>query len=185
MAHDYLGDSLEQVNVRHFFDAGDIISIPILELPGIIIFPNETLPLRIRNRNYFALFEDIKNGKTLHIGVVVKGKHKPNSTTVGTVCDVRSWSSMGNEISAVTKGQQRFSVLEFSFYGGICVGKVELLSDSAPIIPSNSYRHIQSATTFLNNSYESTAVNCIPLWVRHCKFIIYKLCISFFNFVCF
>ena len=82
-SHSYLGDDLEAVRSRNFLNEGDECEILIIPLRNIILFPGDTLPLRLRNKSYIRAIESLMKGTTkafhgglnsLHLGVVKIGR---------------------------------------------------------------------------------------------------------------
>lgn len=63
--HAYLGQARSDTVIRSRKDleVGSTVEMPILSLPGVVLFPGESLPLRLHNSAYAALAESILLGE--------------------------------------------------------------------------------------------------------------------------
>lgn len=77
--HCYLGDDLLHLRSRNFLNEGEEYDLIILPLPNIVLFPYESLPLRISNKSYKAVIESSMRGNTnssfkgltsCHLGII-------------------------------------------------------------------------------------------------------------------
>ena len=50
--HRYLGDTVEDVSRGCPLVEGSIVELPLILLRGVVLFPGETLPLRLYNTDY-------------------------------------------------------------------------------------------------------------------------------------
>lgn len=56
--HAYLGEATTASTLsRKDLEVGSTVEMPILSLPGVVLFPGESLPLRLQNPAYAALAE--------------------------------------------------------------------------------------------------------------------------------
>ncbi len=58
--HAYLGEATTGTSLtRKDLDVGSTVDMPILSLPGVVLFPGESLPLRLHNPAYALLAESL------------------------------------------------------------------------------------------------------------------------------
>lgn len=58
--HAYLGEpTIASTLSRKDLEVGSTVEMPILSLPGVVLFPGESLPLRLQNPAYAALAESM------------------------------------------------------------------------------------------------------------------------------
>ena len=58
--HSYLGEATTGPSLsRKDLEVGSTIDMPILSLPGVVLFPGESLPLRLHNPAYASLAESL------------------------------------------------------------------------------------------------------------------------------
>ena len=131
-SHNYL-TGIREVGVRARSTGGlmegeTIINLILLPLRNVVLFPNESVPLRIRNRSYIAAIGSMLRGDEapgaasssqpshLHLGIVNLGDHSPISVGyVGTTSEIRAASSSSSseeEIILRAKGRHRFVLLD-------------------------------------------------------------------------
>ncbi|CAN0441461.1 unnamed protein product, partial [Hapterophycus canaliculatus] len=56
--HAYLGEATTgPALTRKDLEVGSTVEMPILSLPGVVLFPGESLPLRLHNPAYATLAE--------------------------------------------------------------------------------------------------------------------------------
>ena len=101
-SHSYLGDDLEAVRSRNFLNEGDECEILLIPLRNIILFPGDTLPLRLRNKSYIRAIENLMKGTTkafhgglnsLHLGVVNLSDDRVKKGFIGTTSEIRGHRS--------------------------------------------------------------------------------------------
>ena len=123
MSHSYLGDSLEDVHKRVFYEDNEICTILIYILQDVVLFPGETLALRLQSGNRDSLLHSLfmsysKNSS--HIGIINHQLYKTyfrnqNIKLVGTTAEIQRKSnsnqSNNSEIVLVAQGKRRFRVL--------------------------------------------------------------------------
>lgn len=78
-SHSYLGDR-STVSMRCEYEPGDIFNCPLIFLPNIILFPGETLPLRItdtRMVEYLKTKVAEPSSNSILLGIIVShiGEH--------------------------------------------------------------------------------------------------------------
>lgn len=62
--HSYLGEARTGAGLsRKDLEVGSTVEMPILSLPGVVLFPGESLPLRLHNLAYATLAESMLAGE--------------------------------------------------------------------------------------------------------------------------
>lgn len=111
--HSYLGLELEDATNRADLDQLQTLTLPIVLMDNVIIFPGERLPLRIRNVNLIASLR-AHNTYSILLGVlgiessVLLYRRMARVAGVGTVVEARSWHINGDEVTMIAKGRRRF-----------------------------------------------------------------------------
>lgn len=57
----YLGDDLEDVSGRTIYDEDGLVSIPLLQLPGMVLVPGATIPLTLYHQHVVAMMKTVKD----------------------------------------------------------------------------------------------------------------------------
>lgn len=58
--HAYLGEATTGITLaRKDLEVGSTVEMPVLSLPGVVLFPGESLPLRLHNPAYASLAESL------------------------------------------------------------------------------------------------------------------------------
>ena len=116
-SHHYL--ALNDLGRRELVTEGQVLDdLILLPLRNIVLFPNETVPLRVRNPHYIAAIAGmLETSPLLHLGIVNLGEHAPiRDGFVGTSAEIRAVSaassSSADEIVLRAKGRHRFALLE-------------------------------------------------------------------------
>ncbi|CAM9477280.1 unnamed protein product, partial [Discosporangium mesarthrocarpum] len=154
--HPYLGDLSSEVGGRDssLLEEGDLVEIPILSLEGVVLFPNETLPLRLRNQAYVALARGTMSGQGVsfmgegrrgtrvvgQLGVVNRlvarsGGLLIRTVAVGTTADIRSWhlGDGGDSLVLMARGRHRFRLVEDrGWRRGVRIWKVHITPNLCP-----------------------------------------------------
>lgn len=162
-SHSYLGDNLETIRSRNFLNEGAEYELLIVPLRNIILFPGDTLPLRLRNKSYVTALENLtkvpasnylEETNSFHLGVVNLTSNRIAVGTVGTTSEIRGHrsqevSSSGRmpgeqqceqEMIVTAKGCHRFRLLEEARrVKGVLVARVVILSESIP-----KFSHLES-----------------------------------------
>lgn len=146
-SHSYLG-AVEAIRSRSFLTECKSYELIILPLPNIILYPGETIPLRIRNENYIRAIEKLMNKQessfhggltSFHIGVLSQEK----GIMIGTSAEIRYTSNLNpitvDEIILTAKGCNRFRVLETPHRdNGVYTANVMILEEKIPIFGSDA-----------------------------------------------
>jgi Lon protease-like protein len=147
-SHSYLGNDLEDVKKRDILSVNSIHDILLLPMRDVILFPGETIPLRIQNSGllleirklfepridlYGDVHEDIH-----HIGIVNATRVITGSSTlvIGTTIEIRTKSrenmrrlGTNDEVILTGKGRHRFKVLKVRRQGVAALATVQILPE--------------------------------------------------------
>ncbi len=145
-SHSYLGDRLQELNAINFLNEGQTYEVVILPMPDVVLFPGETIPLRIQNRELTRrlgeFVESTRNGYntvSLNFGILRVTYNRDDRSNAmdnyGTTIDIRSIGNNANEdydeFLLTAKGRQRFRKLSMKVVNGIYLAQVEILSDAS------------------------------------------------------
>jgi hypothetical protein len=105
-AHSYLSMDMEDVPGRSVLECENEHTLPIIPFRGVVLFPGETLPLRLKNSRYINVIEGLLDGHhhvgqsatnrpSVHVGVVSLRTYASEQDmwhpyTVGTTAEIRS-----------------------------------------------------------------------------------------------
>lgn len=154
-SHSYLGDQLRDTRARssQIVEVDKIYRVLLVPLPDVVLFPGETIPLRIHNpdlvRNVQRIVEEVEviQGSAAAadcdlIGVVNNprlDRHRSVLCTFGTTIDVRSVSfprirgalQTYGDLVLTAKGKFRFQIISVQHQNlGIVFASAKLLPDS-------------------------------------------------------
>lgn len=153
-SHSYLGD-IQAIRSRSFLNESHEYEMIILSLPNIVLFPGETVPLRIMNQSYIEAIEKLMHKQetsfhgglgSLHLGVVNQDKEILVGN-IGTTSEIRYSNSstshlrssmdldsiIPDEVILTAKGCHRFRVLEKPRRErGVYYAKVIILEEKIP-----------------------------------------------------
>ena len=119
--HAYLGDT-DDVLGKTWLDEGSTIQIPLMPMPGVVLFPDETLPVRFFERSQVQLLRQLASRAahlpTSHVGIVNSLNNRSQRPIDGVACVgttaevVRSQPDADESCAAaVLRGRQRFRIL--------------------------------------------------------------------------
>ncbi|XP_033324686.1 protein cereblon isoform X2 [Megalopta genalis] len=113
--HSYFGLNLEELRGRTIFDEGIYIKLPILEQKSVMLFPGQTLPMKIRT-HAIDMLSCLQSNRT--IGVVCFGYNNV-VTPIGVTAEIYECKSLGPEAGYNLKamGRQRFKILQLIIQG--------------------------------------------------------------------
>ncbi|KAL3633485.1 hypothetical protein CASFOL_022247 [Castilleja foliolosa] len=139
--HSYLGDVEDTHNRMAFLDGGAVLTLPLLYLEGIVLFPEATLPVRVVLSNFIAGVERAMRqvGAPCTIGVV-RVYRDPNNgsikySTTGTTAEIRQYRKLEDgSVNIVTRGQQRFRLKRrwIDAEGSPC-GEIRIIQEDVPL----------------------------------------------------
>ncbi|KKZ12865.1 MAG: ATP-dependent protease [Candidatus Synechococcus spongiarum 15L] len=106
--------------------------LPLFLLSGVVLFPREVLPLHIFEYRYRIMLKTVLETDQ-RFGVISCDPETGESSTVGCCTEILQHHSMEGDRSAiVTRGQQRFRVLNRVRDTPFCIGLVSWLEDAPP-----------------------------------------------------
>jgi cereblon len=122
-SHSYLGNDLEYCHKRLVFLENEVVEVLLILIPGLVLLPNETLPLRLPVRGRLA--DSIRmvlltsSTRDLIIGVVNESVYNRRVSTkvIGTIADIRQRSQIRedsndqNDLIFLLKGSYRFRII--------------------------------------------------------------------------
>lgn len=145
--HAYLGDDLEDHSGRTVLDDDSFVSIPLMQMHGVILTPGQTVPFHIFNQRSIAMLRSvIANDRTF--GMLYDCKLSSGEvfvTNMGTTAEIIS-SKDEDEAGIGTMrlkaiGRQRFKVIEsHRQLDGILMGKVLILEEKEVTDPLEGVR---------------------------------------------
>lgn len=157
-SHAYLGEDFQAIHTRNLFSASSVVDeIPLLLLSGVILFPGDTLPLRIHKSTNAALycyftFRDNSDSKVLGTNCehnllgIVNEMHAVDDSEVlnykkrfavndkeicpvGVLVDILSFHRESvDEIMMIAKGIQRFEILDLNVHTRMMSERVSRLT---------------------------------------------------------
>ncbi|XP_072178020.1 protein cereblon-like [Diadema setosum] len=136
--HSYLGSDLEEYSGRTVLDDECSVSLPLVQFPGVVLVPGETLPLHLFNPRLISMMKHIlHNNRTF--GMLYESRdraarHDGNIPDVGTTAEIFSAKEEdegGVETMRIkAMGRQRFKVMETRRQtDGILIGQVMILPE--------------------------------------------------------
>ena len=120
---------------------GDIVEIPLIYLQGVVLFPGETLPLRISDARYREYFQGssqstrrapIDRGITFGIAcpaITSSSEREVISILYGTLAEICSKQIAPDEVRILARGRYRFVTISKRRENGIVWAVVEILED--------------------------------------------------------
>ncbi|CAM0954499.1 unnamed protein product [Alopecurus aequalis] len=156
--HAYLGEVDDTPGRKvALLDAGAIISLPMLFLHGVVLFPEATLPLRLIEARLVAAVEkalrhvDAPNT----IGVVLMYR-RPNhrhysGASVGTTAEIRQLGRLDDgSVNVKARGQQRFRLIRhWQDVDGVVWGEVQIIEEDAPLrTPRDAFAQLAASSSF-------------------------------------
>ncbi|XP_048740703.2 protein cereblon-like [Ostrea edulis] len=143
VSHSYLGDDLEDVRGRTFYEEDATLTIPVIQLPGMVLVPGQTIPLHLFHQHTVAMLKGVMD-KDNTFGIVAYRYSREDGghiiATVGTTAEIFSVKDETDDrtglasIRVKAKGRQRFKVLESRRTAtGILVCTVQILQEKTLI----------------------------------------------------
>jgi cereblon len=140
-SHSYLGEGQVELESREVLICEKEYEILLYPLPDIVLFPGETIPLRIHNRQFIRRFiqqrsQSLSNPMLAsHIGIVHVSRAVDLLNSLGTtmeICMNFSPSFNESEMAVTGKGRHRFQILQVMASGGVYSAKIKILDDTLP-----------------------------------------------------
>lgn len=137
MSHSYLGNDLEEVRGRTIHDDESLITLPIIQLPGIVLIPGQTIPLHLFHQHTVAMIKGVVDtDKTFGVVAYSHDDGAQTMATIGTTAEIFSVRDETDDdtglstIRVKAKGRQRFQIVETERSPtGILIGKVRILPE--------------------------------------------------------
>lgn len=114
----YLGQDLEEVAGRTVLEDEEVVEVPIVPLPGVVLFPGQTLPLYLFHPSLVAMVRQlVAANKTF--GIVTRTFDEESESTmsdIGTTAEILAYKEENDDASGVMSvrckaiGRQRFEV---------------------------------------------------------------------------
>ncbi|KAL3679706.1 hypothetical protein R1sor_022662 [Riccia sorocarpa] len=146
--HTYLGEVDDIPQARSFLSGGDILTLPMFYLEGTILFPDDTLPLRVVQPRFKAAVERAmrQTEAPCTIGVIhrrarMRGSGVP-MLSVGTTAEIRQLSRLTDgSMNVVTRGRQRFRLRKaWTEPDGAPCAQVQIIEEDTPLhIPRDAF----------------------------------------------
>lgn len=147
--HSYLGDAQQRSFIIKDLIPGREYELLLYPLPDVVLFPGETLPLRLQSRDFIRKLQQQINAAiegneevSSHIGVV----HVYRRGSTGAICNYGTTIELqythnnttldDEELILTSKGKFRFKILQIRNTGIVPVAKVLILQDQLPSRPA-------------------------------------------------
>lgn len=124
--------------VKDEADASKYLTLPIMPLRGMLVYPMSAIPLRTQQVRISRLIDDATLNKS-NIGVVaMKGgdKEDPGPEDIyhlGTIATiVRQFKGPDGTVNMIVQGNERFRIVEFTSTEPYLVAKVEIVPEADP-----------------------------------------------------
>jgi hypothetical protein len=171
--HGYLGIDLQSIRERIFLDEETIISVPILYLDSVILFPTESIPLRIRNQHLVSYFRTHSipsqsgGGTPILLGVIGKyfnpTMNRPTLSKIGTLVEAIATKYEDDVAVIMAKGRCRFRLLSRS---NDPIYQIQMTK--ALVLSEGLCSHSPAASVLHNSKFYSQGMNPVPFWVWDC-----------------
>ncbi|KAL2613317.1 hypothetical protein R1flu_025009 [Riccia fluitans] len=146
--HTYLGEVDDISQARSFLSGGDILTLPMFYLEGIVLFPDDTLPLRVLQPRFKAAVERAMRQTeapctlgVIHLRPRIRGSGVP-MLSVGTTAEIRQLSRLEDgSLNVVTRGRQRFRIRKaWTEADGAPCAQVQIIEEDTPLhIPRDAF----------------------------------------------
>ncbi|KAG0596148.1 hypothetical protein M758_UG228700 [Ceratodon purpureus] len=171
--HTYLGEVEDVHSSRSFVDGGAYLTLPMFYLEGIVLFPEDTLPLRVLQPRFKAAVDRaMRNDEALNtIGVIhVRARDgHVHVASIGTTAEIRQLRHLTDgSINVVTKGRQRFRICKaWTEADGALFAQVQIIEEETPPhIPRDAFSHLATVPTFHSGKVPRAAATS-PLPCEH------------------
>ncbi|CAM6105665.1 unnamed protein product [Calypogeia fissa] len=144
----YLGEVDDIANARSFLDGGALLTIPMFYLEGIVLFPDDTLPLRVLQPRFKAAVERAMRQTeapctlgVIHVRARLRGSGV-HMASVGTTAEIRQLRRLNDgSMNVVTRGRQRFRIRKaWTESDGAPCAQVQIIEEDAPLhIPRSAF----------------------------------------------
>ncbi|OIW14579.1 hypothetical protein TanjilG_32921 [Lupinus angustifolius] len=177
--HTYLGDVEDTRHRTAFLDAASVCNLPLFSLPGVVLFPGATLPLRVVEPPSVAAVERALAQVDVPYTIGVIRIHwdttnrRMKSASIGTTAEIRQYGRLADgSLNVVTRGQQRFRLRRcWTDAEGVPYGEIQITDEDVPLrTPRDAFGKLVP----LSNRSRSHAISHMlssrafwPQWVYH------------------
>jgi Lon protease-like protein len=167
-SHSYLGNSLEIVPQRIYDELADCstYSLILLSFKDIVLFPSETIPLRLSNVSYLNILkvrEQSPSISQMNFGVLNLSSNR-KLAEIGTIASIRLLGTSNNQISSLTNsshetvpitaiGTKRFRLHASWYWEDIHIGTVTILPDIDGSIRLNKLLNLSPFPTWVSQFF--------------------------------
>ncbi|KAG8086140.1 hypothetical protein GUJ93_ZPchr0010g9420 [Zizania palustris] len=158
--HTYLGEVDDTRGRVSLLDGGAILSLPMLYLQGVVLFPGATLPLRLIQGRLVAAVEkalrQVDAPCTIGVVLMYRQVRRQSSqyyanASVGTTAEIRQLGRMDDgSLNVVARGQQRFRLMRhWMDVDGVVWGDVQIIEEDTPSrTPRDAFAQLASCNSF-------------------------------------
>ncbi|CAM6076730.1 unnamed protein product [Sphagnum tenellum] len=155
--HTYLGEVEDVTSCRTFADGGAVLTLAMFYLEGIVLFPEDTLPLRVLQPRFLAAVDHARHSlEAPNLLGVIHVRARPQDgqvhvASVGTTAEIRQLRQLANgSMNVVAKGRQRFQVCNaWTQADGVLFAQVQIIEEQTPLhIPRDSFGLLASVPVF-------------------------------------
>ncbi|CAB4017201.1 partial [Paramuricea clavata] len=158
---------MDEVTGRTVMEDENVVSIPLLSLPNLLLVPGQTLPMHIFNPQLVAMMKNLLD-KDNTFGVVTNSRgllvnsEDDIKRITGTTCEiysVREENQAGiSTISIKTMARKRFQVLSLrTQLDGTRIGTVRILPDVlVPAYPRNALAECVRSSRLVTNHLQAS-----------------------------
>ena len=142
-AHSYLGEDLLDVRGRAYLFAGDVVDVPLVRLSGVVLFPGESLPLRITESHYVEYLSALARRDLQDLGersfLAIVCDHAEESATssgaehLGTVAEICSLQCADSEVRLLARGRYRCALMGRHRDDGLLRAVVRIADEQFPV----------------------------------------------------
>ena len=159
-AHLYLGLNMQELPASDGEEAeNDVVELPLVLCPGVILFPGEVLPLRITDSAQVTYLSSLIEPQPdqphrTKLAVLSDGVR---AGCVGTIAEIKSRRMAHGELILIGEGAKRFKLLRFTPNArpGLHLARVEILKDvEQPWRPMKYHCYEQMSHPFPSWVYE-------------------------------
>ncbi|CAK9881905.1 unnamed protein product [Sphagnum jensenii] len=155
--HTYLGEVDDVTSSRSFADAGAVLTLAMFYLEGIVLFPGDTLPLRVLQPRFLAAVDRARHSvEAPNMLGVIHVRARPQDgqvhvASVGTTAEIRQLRQLPDgSMNVVAKGRQRFRVCNARTEAdGVLIAQVLIIDEETPLhIPRDAFGLLASVPAF-------------------------------------
>ncbi|KAH9570350.1 hypothetical protein CY35_02G035200 [Sphagnum magellanicum] len=155
--HTYLGEVEDVTSCRSFADGGALLTLAMFYLEGIVLFPGDTLPLRVLQPRFLAAVERARHSvEAPNMLGVIHVRARPQDgqvhvASVGTTAEIRQLRQLTDgSVNVVAKGRQRFRICNaWTEANGVLIARVQIIEEETPLhIPRDAFGSLASVPVY-------------------------------------